>query len=136
MIVLVIIGVAAMGLFLGGRFYAPLIGRVLGERQDRVTADGRRRSVDIKNHVRPHPSQPCPATGQSRVIVLGGTGPPPAAPCSRFVCKLEDPDSSGVGLFSPPGFSRLSRHHGSSSLTRAALPAIATRHAVLCAASS
>ena len=35
--VLIIILVAAVVLFLGGRFYAPLIGKVLGERLDRTT---------------------------------------------------------------------------------------------------
>jgi carbon starvation protein CstA len=35
--VLVIIAVAGVILLLGGRFYAPVIGRVLGERHDRVT---------------------------------------------------------------------------------------------------
>ena len=37
MSVLAIMAVAVLGLFLGGRFYAPLIGRVLGERSDRTT---------------------------------------------------------------------------------------------------
>ena len=35
--ILVIMVVAAVGLLLGAKFYAPLIGRVLGERRDRVT---------------------------------------------------------------------------------------------------
>ncbi|MCH7813992.1 MAG: carbon starvation protein A, partial [Planctomycetes bacterium] len=37
MSVLVIMLLAALGLILGGRFYAPVIGRVLGERADRIT---------------------------------------------------------------------------------------------------
>jgi len=37
MIVLAIMAVAGLVLFWGGRFYAPLIGRVLGEQADRVT---------------------------------------------------------------------------------------------------
>ncbi|MCP4249859.1 MAG: hypothetical protein GY778_22685 [bacterium] len=37
MSVLVIMLLAALGLILGGRFYAPVIGRVLGERGDRIT---------------------------------------------------------------------------------------------------
>ena len=35
--ILMIMGVAAVGLIMAGRFYAPVIARVLGERTDRPT---------------------------------------------------------------------------------------------------
>lgn len=69
MSVLLIMAVAALVLFLGGRFYAPLIARVLGERADRPTP------ATLVNDGRDYVPTPTPVVFAHHYASIAGAGP-------------------------------------------------------------
>lgn len=67
--VLLIMAIAAAALLLGGRFYAPIIARVLGERQDRPTP------AALVNDGRDYVPTPTPVVFAHHYASIAGAGP-------------------------------------------------------------